>query len=63
MSFPMPTFAPVDEQLTYIKKEELASVRQPCTRYRAFQENLKTWRQLTAVLEQHWKQLQQAQSR
>lgn len=49
-------------KLTYVKKEKLATVRQHCARYRAFQENLKTWRQLTAALEQSWKQLQQAQS-
>jgi hypothetical protein len=50
-------------KLTYVKKEELANVRQHCARYRAFQENLKSWRQLTTVLEQRWKQLLQAQSR
>jgi hypothetical protein len=50
-------------KLTYVKKEELATVRLHCARYRAFQENLKTWRQLTTTLEQRWKQLQQAQSR
>ena len=49
-------------KLTYVKKEELATVRQHCAQYHAFQENLKTWRQLTAALEQRWKQLQQAQS-
>ncbi|SRR5712671_6495319 len=49
--------------LTYVKKEELAVVRQHCTAYRAFQQNLKAWRRVTAALQQRWKQLQQAQSR
>ena len=49
-------------KLTYVKKEELATVRLHCARYRVFQENLKSWRQLTAALEQCWKQLQRAQS-
>jgi hypothetical protein len=49
-------------KLTYVKKEDLATIRQQCAQYRAFQDNLKTWRQLTATLEQRWKQLQQAQS-
>lgn len=49
-------------KLTYVKKKDLAGVRQNCAQYRAFQENLKTWRQLTTALEQRWKQLQQAQS-
>src|SRR5438093_3516527 len=49
--------------LTYVKKEELAVVRQHCTAYRAFQQNLKEWRRVTAALQQRWKQLQQAQSR
>jgi len=49
--------------LTYVRKEELAVVRQHCTAYRAFQQNLKEWRRVTAALQQRWKQLQQAQSR
>jgi len=47
---------------TYVKQEELAAVRQQCAAYRAFQQNLKSWRQLTAALEQAWKQLQRSQS-
>jgi len=50
-------------KLTYVKKEELPHVRQQCAAYRAFRQNLKIWRQLTASLEQSWKQLQQAQSK
>jgi hypothetical protein len=49
-------------KLTYVKKKELAAVQQQCAAYRAFQQNLKTWRQLIASLQQSWKQLQQAQS-
>jgi len=49
-------------KLTYVKREELAAVQQQCAAYRAFQQNLKIWRQLTAALEQGWKQLQQVQS-
>ena len=50
-------------KLTYVKKEDLALVRQHCAAYRAFQQNLKEWRRVTAALEQRWKQLQQAQAR
>ena len=50
-------------KLTYVKKEELGAVRLQCAAYRAFQQNLRAWRQLTATLQQRWKQLQQAQSR
>jgi hypothetical protein len=50
-------------KLTYVKKEDLPMVRRHCASYRAFQQNLKEWRQLTAALQQRWKQLQQAQSR
>ena len=50
-------------KLTYVKKEELAVVRQHCAAYRAFQQNLKEWRRATAALRQRWKQLRQAQSR
>jgi hypothetical protein len=49
-------------KLTYVKKEELAVVRQHCAAYRAFQQNLKQWRRVTAGLQQRWKQLPQAQS-
>jgi len=50
-------------KLTYIKKEELATVRRHCDAYRAFQQNWTAWRQLTAALEDCWKRLQEAQSR
>jgi|SRR5271165_2537831 len=50
-------------KLTYVKQEDLALVRQHCVAYRTFQQNLKEWRQICAALQQHWKQLQQAQSR
>jgi hypothetical protein len=50
-------------KLTYVKKDDLALVRQHCVAYRAFQQNLQEWRRVTAALEQRWKQLQQAQSR
>ena len=49
-------------KLTYVKKEELATVRQGCAAYRAFQQGLRAWRRMTAALEPGWKQLQQAQS-
>jgi hypothetical protein len=32
-------------KLTYVKKEDLALVRQHCAACRAFQQNLKAWRQ------------------
>ena len=50
-------------KLTYVRKEELPEVQQQCAAYRAFQQNLKVWRQLTTSLEQSWKELQQAQSK
>jgi hypothetical protein len=50
-------------KLTYVKKEDLALVRQHCAAYRTFQQHLKEWRQVCATLQQRWKQLQQAQSR
>jgi hypothetical protein len=50
-------------KLTYVKKEDLAEVRQYCAAYGAFQQNVKEWRRVTAALQQRWKQLQQAQSR
>jgi len=50
-------------KLTYVKKEELAAVRQQCAAYRAFQQNLRQWRRVITALQQRWKQLQQAQSR
>ena len=50
-------------KLTYVKKEDLPVTRQHCAAYRAFQQNLKEWRRVTAALQQCWKQLQQAQSR
>jgi hypothetical protein len=49
-------------KLTYVKKEDLALVRQHCAAYRTFQQNLKEWRRVGAALEQRWKQLPQAQS-
>ena len=49
-------------KLTYVKKEELAVVRQHCAAYRAFQQNLQEWRRVTAALQQRWKQLLQVQS-
>ena len=50
-------------KLTYVKKEELDAVRRQCAAHRAFQQNLRAWRRVTAALQQRWKQLQQAQSR
>lgn len=50
-------------KLTYVKKEELEAMRRQCAAYRAFQENLRAWRRITAALHPRWKQLQQAQSR
>ena len=50
-------------KLTYIKKEELPAIRQQCDGYRLFQQNWKTWRQLTTSLEQCWKRLRDAQTR
>ena len=50
-------------KLTYVKKEELDAVRLQCAVYRAFQQNLRAWRRVTAALQQRWKELQQAQSR
>jgi hypothetical protein len=50
-------------KLTYVKKEDLAEVRQHCAAYRAFQQNLTEWRRVTAALQKQWKQLQQAPSR
>jgi len=38
-------------KLTYVKKEDLATVRQHCAAYRAFQQNLKEWRRVTAAVE------------
>src|SRR2546422_6943482 len=49
--------------LTYVKKEELAVVRQHCTAYRAFQQNLKEWRRVTPALQQRGKEFQQAPAR
>ena len=50
-------------KLTYVQKEDLPVTRQHCAAYRAFQQNLKEWRRVTAALQQCWKQLQQVQSR
>jgi len=49
-------------KLTYVKKEDLAVVRQQCAAYRTYQQTLKQWRQVTAALQQRWGQLRQAQS-
>src|SRR5258708_40202136 len=46
-------------KLTYVKKEDLAEVRQHCAAYRAFQQNLKQWRRVTSALQPRWKQLRQ----
>src|SRR5258708_18000746 len=48
--------------LTYVKKEELAVVRQHCTAYRAFQQNLQPWRPGPPTLPKPGKQLAQAPS-
>src|SRR5438309_8792064 len=37
-------------KLTYVKKKDLAVVRQQCAAYRAFQQNLREWRRVTAAL-------------
>ncbi len=44
-------------KLTYVKKEELAGVRQQCQAYREFQQALTAWRQVTQELEALWKRL------
>src|SRR5260370_6782439 len=49
--------------LTYVKKEELAVVRQHCAAYRAFQQNLKQWRPVTPAPRQRWEQMPQAPTR
>src|ERR1700757_4821512 len=49
-------------KLSYVKKEDLPRVRQPCAAYRAFQQNLKHGRPLTGSLESLWKPLLQAPS-
>ena len=49
-------------KLTYVNKEELAAARQHCAAYRAYQQNLKRWRQVTSALAQRWRQLRQIQS-
>ena len=48
-------------KLTYVNKEELAVARQRCAAYRAYQQNLKRWRQVASALAQRWRQLRQAQ--
>ena len=48
--------------LTYVNNEELAVVRQRCAASRAYHQNLKQWRRVTATLLQRWQQLRQAQS-
>ena len=48
-------------KLTYVKKGEVAVVRRQCEAYRDFQENLTSWRQLIAEMEELWKQLRQSQ--
>src|SRR5260370_41046944 len=47
-------------KLTYVKREELAVVRQHCAAYRAFQQNLKQWRRVPPPPQPPWEQLQQA---
>jgi hypothetical protein len=49
-------------KLTYVKKEDLAVVRQQSAAYSTYQQTLKQWRQVTAALQQRWGQLRQAQS-
>ena|SRR5713101_6376692 len=49
-------------KLTYVKKQELPTVRQQCDAYRTFQQLWIQWRQLTAELEGLWKQLEESQS-
>ena len=49
-------------KLTYVNKEDLPVVRQHCAAYRAYQQNLKQWRRVTATLAQWWQQLRQAQT-
>jgi hypothetical protein len=49
-------------KLTYVKKKDLPAMHQQCAAYRAFQQNLKHWRQLGVSLEGLWQQLQRAQS-
>src|SRR5258707_6623825 len=46
--------------LTYVKKEELAVVRQHCAAYRAFQQNLKERRRGTPTLAKGWEEIHQA---
>jgi hypothetical protein len=53
----------VESKLLQAPYHALAAVQQQGAAYRAFQQNWKVWRQLSASLEQSWKQLQQAQSR
>jgi hypothetical protein len=49
-------------KLTYVNQEDLAVVRQRCAAYRAYQQNLKQWRRVTADLQQRWRQLRKVQS-
>ena len=49
-------------KLTHVSKEGLAEVRQRCAAYRAYQQNLKQWRRVSAAIEQRWRQLRQAQA-
>jgi hypothetical protein len=57
-------------KLAYVNKEDLSVVRQRCAAYRAYQQNLKQWRQVTAgarvesalALNQRWGKLRQALS-
>ena len=49
-------------KLTHVNKQELAVVRQRCAAYRAYQQNLKQWRRVSAALLQRWQKLRQAQS-
>ena len=49
-------------KLTYVKKQEVAAVRQQCEAYHLFQQNLREWRRLTRELEGLWRRLQASQS-
>jgi hypothetical protein len=49
-------------KLTYVRKEELAAVRQPCQAYREFQQALRGWREVTQELEALWKRLLESAS-
>jgi hypothetical protein len=49
-------------KLTYVRKQELAAVRQQCQAYREFQQVLTAWREVTRELEALWKRLPESAS-